>query len=90
MTTTLDRVRTVVTAHLEATTGLPVVAPLSPEARLLEDLAFDSLDRIEVAIFLEEEFDVEIPDAQIESTRTIADAVALIDRLCGAKRAAHA
>jgi acyl carrier protein len=35
-------------------------------SRLLEDLELDSLDRIQFAIDLEEEFGIDIPDADVD------------------------
>ncbi len=36
--------------------------PQSAEYRLISDLSFDSLDMVELAMGLEEEFQIEIPD----------------------------
>ena len=44
-----------------------------PEASILDDLGADSLDVVEMVMSLEEAFDIEVPDEQIEGMRTIAD-----------------
>lgn len=42
---------------------------------LIEDLGCDSLDLVELAMSLEEEFDVEVPDERLEQIRTVQDAI---------------
>lgn len=51
------------------------------EALLREDLDADSLDCIEVAMALEEEFDIEIADVEIEKVERVGDAVRLVERI---------
>ena len=46
---------------------------ISPEARILDDLGADSLDVVELVMAIEEEFDIEIPDEDAESMRTLGD-----------------
>lgn len=45
------------------------------ETRLEEDLEADSLDLVELAMALEEELGMEIPDEDLEGIRTVGDAV---------------
>lgn len=45
------------------------------EASFLEDLGADSLDIVELIMALEEEFELEIPDAEAEKISTVGDAV---------------
>jgi acyl carrier protein len=40
--------------------------PATPESRLVEDLALDSLDRVQLAIDVEKEFDIIIPDRDVD------------------------
>jgi len=51
---------------------------VTKEASLIDDLAADSLDIVELVMSLEEEFDIEIPDEQAEKTRTVGDIVKYI------------
>jgi acyl carrier protein len=44
----------------------------------VDDLGADSLDIVELMMAMEEEFDLEIPDDQAESLRTVGDAVQYI------------
>ena len=44
-----------------------------------EDLGADSLDVVDMLMSLEDEFDVEIPDEEIERIRTVGELVAYIE-----------
>ena len=48
---------------------------IKPDSNILEDLGADSLDVVEVVMALEEEFNIEVPDKDVESIRTIGDIV---------------
>ncbi len=48
------------------------------ETRLEEDLEADSLDLVELAMALEEELSLEIPDEELEGIRTVGDAVEFV------------
>ena len=48
---------------------------VSPSASFLDDLGADSLDIVELVMSMEEEFDVEIPDEDVDKLRTIGDAI---------------
>ena len=45
------------------------------EASFIDDLGADSLDIVELIMALEEEFDIEIPDADAEKVVSVADVV---------------
>ena len=45
------------------------------EASFIDDLGADSLDIVELVMALEEEFDMEIPDADAEKVVTVGDVV---------------
>ena len=49
------------------------------EASIVDDLGADSLDLVDMVISLEEEFDVEIPDDQVENIKTVGDIVKYIE-----------
>ena len=49
-----------------------------PEASLIEDLQMDSLDRVEIAMGLEEEFGFDISDDEGNAWRTVADILATV------------
>ena len=45
------------------------------DASFIDDLGADSLDIVELIMALEEEFDIEIPDADAEKVVTVGDVV---------------
>ncbi len=48
------------------------------EARFAEDLDADSLDLVELVMALEEEFDVEVPEDELEGIETVGQAYDLV------------
>jgi len=62
------QVRSILAKHL----GLEL-SEIEPEANILDDLGADSLDVVEMVMALESAFDIEVPDAEVEAMRTIAD-----------------
>lgn len=49
------------------------------EASIVDDLGADSLDVVDLIMSLEEEFDVEIPDEDVENIKTVGDIVKYIE-----------
>ena len=52
---------------------------VTPEASIADDLGADSLDIVDLLMSLEEEFDLEIPDDQVENIKTVGDIVKYIE-----------
>ncbi len=52
---------------------------VTKEASITEDLGADSLDVVDLVMSLEEEFDIEIPDEQVENIKTVGDIVKYIE-----------
>ena len=52
---------------------------VTEEAEVIEDLGADSLDIVDLVMTLEEEFDTEIPDEDIENRKTVGDIVKYIE-----------
>ncbi|MBE5819279.1 MAG: acyl carrier protein [Clostridia bacterium] len=50
-------------------------AAVTLEASFIDDLGADSLDIVELIMALEEEFDLEIPDADAEKVVSVGDVV---------------
>ena len=53
---------------------------LEGSKRLGDDLNIDSLSRMDIAVRLEEEFGVEVPDEDINRVKTIDELVGLVDK----------
>lgn len=48
------------------------------ESSFVDDLGADSLDLVELVMALEDEFDMEIPDEEVEKVTTVGDVVEYI------------
>jgi acyl carrier protein len=51
---------------------------IKPDSNLLEDLGADSLDVVEMVMTIEDAFDIEIEDSDVEAMRTVADIEAYV------------
>ena len=56
------------------------LAEVTPDARILDDLGADSLDVVEMVKSIEEAFDIEVPDQDVEELRTVADVERYVTR----------
>jgi acyl carrier protein len=56
------------------------LSEVTPDARILDDLGADSLDVVEMVMSLEEAFDIEVPDKDVEELRTVADVERYVTR----------
>lgn len=54
---------------------------VTEDSEVIDDLGADSLDIVDLVMTLEEEFDTEIPDEDIENLRTVGDIVKYIEEL---------
>ena len=52
---------------------------ISMESSIVDDLGADSLDVVDLIMSLEEEFDIEIPDEEIENIKQVGDLVKYIE-----------
>jgi len=50
------------------------------DSSIVENLGADSLDLVDLIMSLEDEFDIEIPDADVESIKTVGDIVRYIEK----------
>ncbi|MHC4648349.1 MAG: acyl carrier protein [Planctomycetota bacterium] len=53
---------------------------ISLDSQFVADLGFDSLDFVEFTMLVEEEFDIVVPDEEIETINTVRDAVQAIQK----------
>jgi acyl carrier protein len=60
------------------------LAELRADASILDDLGADSLDVVEMVMSLEEAFDIEVPDEDVEEMRTVSDVERYITRAMAA------
>ncbi|HWO70544.1 MAG TPA: acyl carrier protein [Actinomycetota bacterium] len=58
---------------------------VTPEARFAEDLNADSLDLVEAVLALEEEWNIEIPEEEMQDVKTVGQAIELVAQKVGAK-----
>lgn len=76
--TSEDRVRRIVIEHLGVESE-----KITSDASFMDDLGCDSLDTIELVMAFEEEFNVEIADAEMEECETFGKAVSMIESKLG-------
>ena len=53
---------------------------LVPEKSFIEDLGLDSLDVMTLAMAIEEKFDIEVPDDDVEDIKTIQDVIDYLEK----------
>ena len=69
----LNKVVGIVAEHLHQD-----VASLSDNTSFIDDLSADSLEIVELIMAFESEFDLEIPEDEVEAIKTIGDVVDVI------------
>ena len=74
MSETANRVAAIIVDKL----GL-AAEQVTPEASFTADLGADSLDTVELIMEFEKEFDIEIPDEDAQSIKTVGDAINYIE-----------
>lgn len=85
MLKTLDRVRIVVANELyNATRGMIDPSTIEATTHLVEELDVDSLDIVQIAMGIEEEFDIDLEEHEMEQFHTVQDIVNLIETKKGA------
>ena len=52
---------------------------VTEDSEVIDDLGADSIDIVDLVMTLEEEFDTEMPDEDIENLRTVGDIVKYIE-----------
>ena len=55
------------------------VADINEDSSFVDDLGADSLDLVELVMALEDNFDMKIPDEDVESIKTVGDAITYIE-----------
>ncbi|MEI6579825.1 MAG: acyl carrier protein [Eubacteriales bacterium] len=49
------------------------------ESSIIDDFGADSLDIVDLAMTIEDAFDIEVPDEELENVKTVADIVKFIE-----------
>lgn len=52
---------------------------ITPESDIIDDLEADSLTVLDMVMTLEDEFDIEIPDEDVEKLRTVGSVVSYVE-----------
>jgi acyl carrier protein len=73
-------VMTIIIATIRAISAQARAVPITPDSRLLDDLALDSLDLVAVILRLQDHFQVEVDPDEIPGLKSVADLVASLDR----------
>ncbi|MEZ5329210.1 MAG: acyl carrier protein [Verrucomicrobiales bacterium] len=69
------RVADIICEQLGVTTG-----QLTPDTRFIEDLAADGLDSVELVMAFEEEYQIELSDADCEKLECVGDLIEYLER----------
>ena len=70
-----EKVVKILTPHVKDQTAL---ASASDKTNILDDLKVNSARLVDVVLAFEDEFDIEIPDEDVDTVNTIGDCVKLI------------
>ena len=57
---------------------------VNAESKFVEDLRADSLDMMEIVMKIEDEFDIEIQDEDVENIKTVGQAIEYVAGMLGA------
>ncbi len=71
---TLDTVKNIIAGQLDIDED-----EITMEASIIDDLGADSIDVVDILIAFEDEFDVKIPDEEVEQFKTVGDIVRYIE-----------
>ena len=52
---------------------------ITPDTSIAEDLDADSLDVVDLLMSIEDEFEIEVPDTEVENIKTVSDLVKYIE-----------
>ena len=71
---TFERVQKIICEQLEIDSHL-----VTEDASISGDLGADSLDLVDLAMSIEEDFNLEVPDDVLDHIRTVGDIVKVVD-----------
>ena len=70
----LEKVKVILSEQLEVEED-----SITVDSDLQDDLGADSLDVVDLLMSIEDEFEIEIPDEEIENIRTVGELVSFIE-----------
>ena len=71
---TFDKIKAILVDQLDVDEDA-----VTMDSIITDDLGADSLDVVDMVMTLEEEFDLEIPDEEIENMKTVGDIVRFLE-----------
>jgi acyl carrier protein len=71
----LEKMREVICRYVEIDPNT-----LTEETNIRSELGLNSLELINIAVAIEDEFDVEIPDREVSNLETLGDAIRIIEK----------
>lgn len=54
---------------------------ITPQSEVVKDLGADSLDVVELMMALEDEYDITLPEGEVENVKTVQDIVDMMEKL---------
>ncbi len=78
--TTTEKIQKIIADKLGTTTD-----KVTPEIKVGGELQDDSLEQVEIAMAIEDEFGIEISDEDCAEWKTVADAIAYVEKKVGEK-----
>ena len=73
---TIDTVKNIIAEQLDLDAD-----DITMQSSIMEDLGADSLDVVEILIAFEDEFDVKLPEEEVEKLKTVGDIVKFIEEM---------
>ena len=70
----LEKVKTILSEQFDVEED-----SITPETSIINDLGADSLDVVDLLMSIEDEFEVEVPDEEIENIKTVGALVSYIE-----------
>ncbi|MFD7848054.1 meromycolate extension acyl carrier protein AcpM [Nocardia sp. NPDC059764] len=80
MPSTQEEIVSGIAEIVEEVTGIDA-SEVTIEKSFVEDLEIDSLSQVEIAVQLEDRYDVKVPDEDLAGLRTVGDAVAYVQKM---------
>lgn len=71
----LEKMREVICRYVEIDPNT-----LTEDTNIRSELGLNSLELINIAVAIEDEFDVEIPDREVSNLETLGDAIRIIEK----------